>query len=224
MSSSWHDTPIYIINRNNLERGFRQQYEWFKSAGMRNITVIDNASTYQPLLDYYNNNGVKHLRMDKNYGPWVFWDKSMHWNQETKYVVTDPDVVPAPDCPKDLVRKMCEVFDRYQPKCLKVGPGLRIDNIPDHYAKKEKVLAHEAQFNLECHRMPEGDAFDALIDTTMAVYGPHAPFPDWCQHFRLAAPYVCEHFPWYEDSSVISEEHAFYREHAENGWASWEAN
>lgn len=217
---NWQDIPVFIINRDNLERGFRRQVEWLKDAGMSNVNIVDNASTYSPLLKYYKEIPARVVNQVVNLGPWVFWDTKMHESQDTPYVVSDADCVPAADCPKDLVRKLMEVYERW-PLCKKAGPGIRIDNIPDHYAKKQQVIDHETQFNLKEHRY--GDVYDALIDTTFALYPAKSEFPGWGGHIRTAAPYVIEHQPWYEDSDKLSDEATYYREHVQAGWSCWEA-
>jgi hypothetical protein len=220
---SWQDTPIYIINRNNLERGFRRQIEWLQAAGMTNIHVIDNASTYQPLIKFYNEHtDIKVIYAGANLGPYALWTLKIHERLFTRFIVSDADCVPDKDCPQDLVRKLHEVFEKYP--CYKVGAGIRIDNLPDRYTKKDAVIKHETQFSLPVHLMPDGDAFEALVDTTFGMYnaGEANPSTDWCRHYRLAAPYVIEHIPWHEDSENPSEECLYYRAHVENGWSCWE--
>jgi hypothetical protein len=215
-SKKWQDVPVFIINRNNFERGFIRQLDWLRNVGMNNITVIDNDSTYPPLLDFYSKRTVSVLKSKSNAGPWTFWQKGMYKGMNRRYVVSDADLVPAPGCPDNLVEKMMEVFDRYYPNCHKVGPGIRIDNLPDHYEKKEAVLKHES-----CHfekLMPEGDAYRASIDTTFALYEAMEDFasprdPDH-YHYRLATPYVVEHVPWYENSAIPNDELKFYKENS----------
>jgi hypothetical protein len=224
--TDWQSTPIFIVNHDNLERGFRKQVAWLRDAGMTDISVLDNASTYPPLLDYYAASDLKVIRLDKNYGPWVFWEKKMHEQTTRRYIVSDPDVVPDAGCPKDLVKKMSDVFDRYLPLTLKVGPGIRVDNIPDHYIHKQVVLNWEtthvgAHSETNRGKGDESDVYCTSIDTTFAMYGAGCKFPDFAYHFRLAAPYELEHIPWYEDSSVETEEHKYYMAHANMELVHW---
>lgn len=213
----WQATPIFIINHNNLERGFRQQVEWLKAAGQNNINVIDNGSTYAPLLDYYETADINVI-YHENVGPYVFWVKGLHTQQDAPYIVSDGDCAPAADCPKDLVRRLHEVYEQ-KPLCKKAGPGIRIDNLPDTYQFKQQVIEHETQFSLEAHR--DGDMFDAILDTTFALYPAGSAFPDWGGHIRLAAPYVIEHYPWYVDSANPTEEDQYYLAHRNSAWTHW---
>jgi len=201
----WKSTPIYITNFNNLERGFRKLVNWLWDAGMTNIAVIDNASTWEPLLCYYKTSGLNIINRTSNLGHDAFW--KLNIVQNTRFIVTDPDVVPDANCPADLVRKMHEVADRYAP--AKVGPGLRIDNLPDHYHRKQLML--DSEVNYWTRKTADNDSYFALIDTTFALYNPGWGIWPSATHIRLDFPYVMEHLPWYEDSNAINEERDFYK-------------
>lgn len=215
--ADWQSTPIFIINHNNLERGFRKQIEWLQAAGQTKISVIDNGSTYPPLLEYYKIIGLDVI-YHENVGPYVFWEKSLHEQQGAPYVVSDADCSPTDDCPKDLVRRLHEIYEQ-KPLCRKAGPGIRIDNLPDTYQYKQQVIEHEKQFSHESLR--DGDMFDAIIDTTFALYPAKSPFPAWGGHIRLAAPYTIEHHPWYCDSLNPTDEDSYYLAHRNSAWTHW---
>jgi hypothetical protein len=221
---TWQDTPTFINNFNRLDIGFRDLLLWLRRAGMTKIAVIDNASTYPLLLDFYDSSameGIQLLRAGANLGHEAFWRLDLHLKQPGRFIVTDPDVVPDEDCPFDLVRKMHEVADRYAP--AKVGPAIRIDNLPDHFAQKDHMRMCESDYWLR--KYPEGDCWNAAIDTTFALY--ESGWGHWplvadggVQHVRLDFPYVVRHIPWYSDSANLSAEERYYRAHVENGYSS----
>lgn len=222
------DTPIYIPNRDNLERGFRRLVEWLLAAGMTRIVVIDNGSTYPPLLDWYSQLGARglvsrdprikvHFAM-RNLGPDAPWMARQYVrfpDPATRFIVSDPDVVPAAECPRDLVAKLHHMADYYGG--AKVGPALRIDNLPDCYAKKPEVLAWEKQF---WATLAQGQCYQAGVDTTFALYAPGSPRWPREPHYRLAPPYMVEHVPWYEDSAAANPERDFYHSRA-GKWNYW---
>src|SRR5208282_129655 len=222
----WRAIPVYIINRNNLDRGFRDLVCWLNKVGMSHIEVLDNDSTYPPLLEYYKECPAIITKIGQNLGPYVFWDTNRQLYSLSPYVVTDSDVVPDKDCPDDLVGKMLEVFQRYRASgCVKVGPGLRIDNLPDHYKAKDAVIRWETQnFN---NKNSEGDAYSTSIDTTFALYWSksnacHPVHLPPHNHYRLAAPYVIEHRPWYADTENLIEEDKYYEAHrGSTSWGHW---
>src|SRR5208283_345557 len=132
--------PVYIINRDWLSCT-KRLVDWLLDAGTERIVIVDNASTYPPLLEYYEAlpKGVELYQVGCNKGPLVFWERELHLAQDTPYVLTDSDVVPADCCPKNLIEKLEEILNTHG-ECPKVGPGLRIDNIPDSLPFKDRVL------------------------------------------------------------------------------------
>src|SRR5271166_4067804 len=124
------EIPVYLNNRDRLTTT-RTTVDWLLSAGTRRIVILDNDSSYPPLLKYYKALpvGVSVEFLGANAGPWAFWDREMHLQQHTPYVVTDSDLVPAEECPKDLISKL-QVLLSNRPESGKVGPGLKIDDVP----------------------------------------------------------------------------------------------
>ena len=218
----WQDIPIFINNCNHLDIGFRHLIDWLIKSGSKRIEVIDNASTYPALLYYYQKEcPVKVTRMMRNLGPQAFWHG--HFNSEFKdgdyYVVTDSDVVPAQECPFDLVEKLVNVFEKYNiQQCTKVGPGIRIDNLPDHYARKADVIRHESQF---WKTLVDENLYDGAVDTTFGLYRTKAFVEPGPPQFRLGFPYVIEHRPWYIDSNNRHIEDEYYAAHINRSWSCW---
>lgn len=219
---NWQDIPIFINNRNHLDIGFRDLVNWLVVSGSRRIEVIDNASTYPALLSYYHTQcPVKVHRLDQNLGPQAFWHTGLNqeFRDESYYVLTDSDVVPAAECPKNLVERLLDIFRRYGPKqCSKVGPGIRLDNLPDHYARKADVIQHESQF---WKTVIETEVYDGAVDTTFGLYRTRNFIPPGPPQFRLGFPYVIEHRPWYIDTNDRHIEDEYYAAHSANGWSCW---
>ena len=214
---NWQSVPIYINNFNNLARGFRRLVEWLRDAGYENVTVVDNGSTWGPLLEYYERSPeLVVLRVGENLGPYAVWNLDLH-NKGGQFVVTDPDVVPAVDCPRDVVRKLMEVRERFP--VAKVGVSLRIDNLPEHYRERERVVKWEGQFWTGID--PSGDVYHAAVDTTFALYDQGMRAWPAGPYLRLAPPYTFEHLPWYEDSGRPSAELEFYRSTRRQGDTNW---
>lgn len=205
MVENWKEIPIFINNFNNLNRGFKLLINWLFESNCKNITIIDNNSTWKPLLEYYKSLDVNILFVGKNLGCEALWKLGLH-NKYEKFILTDPDIVPDKNCPKDLIRKMIEISNRYNPS--KVGPSIRIDNLPDNYRLKQLMLDSEGKYwtnriDKECWR--------ADIDTTFALYNRGwGRFPP-VAHIRLDFPYIIEHIPWYDNSNEANEERDYYK-------------
>jgi hypothetical protein len=220
----FRDTPIWINNHNRLEIGFRDLLEWLRHVGMTSIGVIDNGSTLPELLGFYESPAMDGVVLIKapNLGHEAIWKLGLHNRADgQRFIYTDSDVVPDDDCPLDLVRKMHEVADRYA--SAKVGPALRIDNLPAHYAERDHMRFCESDY--WTRKYPEGDCWNAAIDTTFALY--ESGWNRWplaaqggVQHVRLDFPYVVNHIPWFSDSSNLSAEEKFYRANVAPGFSS----
>jgi len=217
------DVPVYICNRNRLSTT-RRLAEWLKSAGTKSITIIDNDSSYEPLLLWYKSwpESVKYVQqMGRNAGPYECWTWAKA-RQNMPFIFSDSDVLPADCCPKDLVER-CLYILNILPASGKIGPGIRLDNIPKenldspNYFEGKTLRQWESQFWIR--RIPHTPAFRAPIDTTFALYTATTPWRlDW-ENIRLDSPYLIEHVPWY-CTQPISEEEQYYRAHAEK-WSHW---
>ncbi|MBB1284668.1 glycosyltransferase family 2 protein [Flavisolibacter sp. BT320] len=208
--------PIFINNYNRLDY-LQRQIDWLRRSGHNNIHVIDNCSTYAPLLNYYKKIPATVYRLDRNMGHEAFWRTHIFLRyNKSFYVLTDPDVVPGDDVPPDFMQYFIDVLNRY-PAFKKVGFGLRTDNLPDHYPKKQEVIRWEEQFyEIEI----EKGLFKSKIDTTFALYRPGSKFQCWNETIRTGSPYMLMHLPWYEDPSMITAETAYYLESC-NASSSW---
>lgn len=220
---NWREVPVYITNYNNLETGFRMTVDWFLSLDMK-VTVFDNKSSYPPLLEYYRNlpKGVTLVNVGYNSGVWGFWQAKLNTEERTvsHYITTDSDCPPDDICPKNLVEKMVAVLDSL-PTCKKVSPGIRIDNIPDWYSKKQEAL----DCQVGCAKIGEPIDFPglprmykAITDTTMTMWrggergeGKISTSEWQLEQYRLDHPYVLKHVPWYANSAAPTAESLFYK-------------
>lgn len=215
------EIPIIITSFNQLEY-LKKLIDFLLSKGFLNIVVIDNNSTYKPLLDYFNEiqSKVTIHKLQKNYGHLVFWKRYDLFVKYGNgyYVVTDPDIVPLADCPDDFLLKFQSILSANK-KRMKVGFGLEIKDIPLSNPNREKVIQWEKKFWEK--KISEG-VFDADIDTTFALYKPyyHRKNKKFKTALRTDYPYVAIHGGWYIDINKLSEEQLYYFETANNS-SSW---
>jgi hypothetical protein len=205
--------PIIINNRNRLTF-MMELISSLEIRGYENIYIIDNNSTYPPLLEYYSKCQYNIFRLKQNIGHLAIWETDIYKSFiNDYYVYTDPDVVLIEECPDDFLSFFVESLKkfRYTPK---VGLSLKIDDLPDCFSKKQDVIGWEKQF----FQTKENEfLYVAPVDTTFALYRP------WARNgansayktFRSAYPYMARHKPWYIDNSNLSEEEKYYIEHSE---------
>ncbi len=213
-SLDWKSIPVIINNRNRLTY-LVSLLSWLDRVGMHRILILDNDSTYPPLLDYYRSCTRQVWYLGRNLGHRALWLSEVFFQfRDGYYVYTDPDVVPDNQCPSDAVGFFLDTLSEY-PNAAKVGFGLRIDDIPECYADKSDVLLWEKRHWMS----PVSDhLYEAQIDTTFALY---RPWVRWGMCLRTGFPYLARHLPWYIDSSSLSEEEVFYRAKIKSGTSWW---
>jgi hypothetical protein len=199
-------TPIVIVNRNRFEY-LEKQVTYLHDHGFSNLIILDNESTYEPLLRYYEKCPAKVVRFSANYGHLVLWRSGYHRNLRHRcFVYTDSDVVPSASCPTDFMAHLHQLLKKHT-WADKVGLGLITDDLPENYEHREKVLTHEAKSLI---RPLENGAHQAWLDTTFALYAPCIPHSVGPNAIRTGAPYVAKHLPWYRNRADFTEEDHFY--------------
>ncbi len=211
-SEQLQSIPIIINNFNRLNC-LKILIQRLESYHLTNIIIIDNNSTYPPLLEYYKSCAYTVHRLTENLGFLALWKSSLYDTIYSKsyYILTDPDVVPDEGCPEDFIQHFYSLLQKY-PELDKVGFNLRIDNLPDCYDRKLQVLETEKPY----WTISIGsDYFQAPIDTTFALYRPGVKGGFWINAGRTLPPYSALHLPWYDDSIKPDEETLYYRSQAE---------
>ena len=202
------DVPIIINNYNRLSY-LLSLINSLEIRGYKNIYIIDNDSTYPPLLEFYDKCKYKVFRLNKNIGFCSIWKTNIYSRfKHSYYVYTDSDMEIHKDCPDDFMEYFIKILNKY-PLCQKVGFGIKIDDIPDCYKMKDEVIEHEKKFWI---KKLDDNLFDATIDTTFALYRPYSKGPANVLrlNIRTGFPYLIKHLPWYVDSTNLSAEEKYY--------------
>lgn len=207
------DIPIFINNFNRL--GCLQNLvDWLLQAGYRRIYILDNASTYEPLLSYYDMLRSKELNVQvitlgHNMGHKALWDSGVleQLNIETPYVYTDSDVIPSEQCPKNVLFHLLKILEKFS-FLKKVGLGLITDDIT--FFDSDGIKAWEKKFYL--HEIDNNVYFGA-VDTTFALYRNYRHYNVQISA-RTTGKYMARHLPWYYDYKNLPEDEKYYAEHA----------
>lgn len=210
----WKDVPIFINARDRLGV-MKKLIGWLLDADYHNVVILDNDSTYAPLLDYYGeidkDSRVKIITLGENFGYKALWNSRVleYLHIATPYVYTDPDVVPAENCPKDIVRRLYEILNANH-EFRKVGLGLVYEDIT--FYDRDTWQRREADFYARSY-VENGTAY-APVDTTFALY---SNTRNYSLRFalRTVGDWRCRHLPWYFDYDDLPEDERYYLDHAD---------
>ena len=209
--------PVVIVVRDRLAC-LDELVTWLEANKVTEIHLVDNDSSYPPLVSYLDSSPHHVWRLGTKLGheaPWVI-GLVAELSSRGSFVVTDPDVIPDEACPPDVFDHLQRLLDRHA-DVDKVGLGLRIDDLPDHGQHRDQVVAWESRYwNDEV----EPGVFRAAIDTTFALYRAAAEH-HIDRSLRTGWPYVARHLPWYLDPERLPAEESYYRERADLSVSSW---
>ena len=200
--------PIIINNYNRLTY-LKLLIDSLTLRGYENIYILDNKSTYPPLMEYYKHCPHTVIYLKDNLGYKALW-KSDIYNKfkNSYYVYTDSDMEIPKECPENFLQHFLDILNKY-PMAQKVGFSIEIDDLPDHFINKDKVIEHESSF---WKKEVEPGVYRAQIDTTFALYRPYCKGEADIFHevYRTGKPYTIKHLPWYVDTHNMSEEELYY--------------
>lgn len=211
------ELPIIINNYNRLTYT-RNLVDWLLKAGYKNIIILDNLSTYPPLLEYYETCPAKVIFLEKNLKFKALWQIDLfNVIKKNYYVYTDSDVYPGTNCPNDIVYQLYLLSKRFT--CEKAGPALQIDDLPEHYSPRNEVIRFEQR---HWDHPLAANVYDAPIDTTFALYKPFAyGAAEECKGIRVAGNLQFKHMPWYINSQAPGDEELFYKSTISTGSTMW---
>ena len=217
--------PVFIVSYNRLE-DLKSQIKWLEKVNMKNIIILDNQSTYPPLLEYYDSLSYKLAKMEENYGHLALYKCGLFDDiiNSQYYILTDPDIIPLDECPDNFINIFYN-FLKQNDEYTKIGFSLKTNDIPDYYELKKVVLDWESQFQQKEDEFYYKNIkmYDAYIDTTFALYRPRVMSDDkkWWESARTAYPYQARHTSWYIDSLNLTPEDIFYKETVQKNVATW---
>jgi glycosyltransferase involved in cell wall biosynthesis len=163
------------------------------------IIIIDNGSNQAELLDYYSEirKEATIIRLKSNWGYLVAWNQGIISNycgeHDEPFILSDCDVVP-PD--NDWLDVLYHGLVKY-PEVSKSAIGLKTDDIPDLYPRKNEVLMQEQEMK---KLIPGDDLYCyASTDTTLALYRSGINNHSFKRNdsIRTMGEYEARHLTWY---------------------------
>jgi hypothetical protein len=211
--------PVYVNTFNRLTTT-RRLCEQIAALDNAFPIIVDNNSTWEPLIDWYCNCPFEVIRLTENMGHHAPWTAGIVGQQKQGlYCVTDCDL-DLDGVPANLMEVLQAPFYwRRLPVVVKSGVALRIDDLPPW---QTQVKEWESRF---WKSRVGGDYYAAPIDTTLAMYRLLTPVRiatkvAGVRAVRAAGPCTARHMPWYLDPTNLDEENANYfaTANSSNSW------
>lgn len=203
--------PAYIINYDRLTTTRRMVEYLSRVPGVKPV-VIDNDSSYPPLLEWYATGPCEVVQLGRNVGHLAPWsEKIVDRFGGQYYIVTDSDLI-IDHIPRNFIGVLQRglLQNRTIYKC---GFGLEIKDLPD--TGLARVARYWERSKWRNKRGP--GYFFAPTDSTFALYSKERkaqhPSPSFFWAYRTDYPYVAKHAPWYITKETVSEEELYIMEH-----------
>lgn len=182
--------------------------------GYTNIHILDNASTYPPLLKWYEN-CPHHVERVANLQGLALWNSDYinKFPQGSWIAYSDSDLELNPNTPHGFISQMMGYGDKYGR--IKVGLALKREDIPEDNEYNSGAKRWEAKY---WERELEPNVFDAEVDTTFALIKVGQPFQ--YASLRVAGDFTARHLPWYNRWDNLDEEELYYLTNA-GEWSTY---
>lgn len=227
------NVPVLIPTFNNATYA-RRMVEQLHSRGLRNVMIVDNASSATSMIDYLDSieDSVSVVRLDHNVGPRAITLSDVIYHRLPDiFCLTDPDLDFHPELPDTFLFDLVEATEKM--KIGKAGFALDISQpelmdekalsiTQSDGAKKYNLIEWETRFwQQQIGHTSKGDPiYRAPIDTTFAVYNKrYFRRETHLSAVRFGGSYTCRHLPWYKDNGLDATEAQYYRDHQE--WSTF---
>ena len=219
-------STLVILNNFNRLYSLKKLIAWLSTLKEHvSILIIDNLSSYPPLLAYYQRlmhaPNIQVIELGYNSGRKGIFHIVKGLQQQLDYfVVSDTDLIPYSNTPVDILSKMKDLLDRY-PAYNHVGASLEINDLPNHSPLKNKVKQWEDQYWSPQTPLLNNEVYSAPVDTTFAMYRKTSNVLELSPALRMDRPYTLQHLDWYIDPKNLPEEFRYYLKNCKNGESSW---
>lgn len=203
--------PVILNNFNRLS-STRRMYEFLKNRNFTRIIILDNASTYPPLLDWYATLPPGEVvRFTQNFGAHCLFSsgyiQQLVNSEWIAYANSDLELNPL--MPDDFLEIMQSLLLKYHEK--KIGLALRIDDVPPSCYKNCFTGSIEWEKQFWVNEL-EKDVYRALVDTSFCLL--RYPREHDLQALRIAGNFTARYLPWYQEYTTLTEEEIYFVEHA----------
>jgi hypothetical protein len=213
--------PLYVPTFNNptYTRNFLNQVD---GLNFSRIIILDNKSTYQPMIDLLAQIDSKYevIRLEENYGPhYILRNPEYYKTLPDIFSLSDPDVEFPKNISGNFQEEMINVGIKY--RFGKVGFAIEVPSESEFLelvvnldGKLRNMHEWEQQFwQNQIDKTSTGDPiFQTTLDTQFAIYNKEFFSPEErYKALRIGGKFTSKHLGFYKESIVPKEESDFYR-------------
>jgi len=228
--------PIFILSSDRLkvlEQSIRSYREQIKTPF--EIVIIDFGTTFMPTIQYLKNLEQKKVK--------IYWEKKISYvgslnnfgwiikdyfksHPVSNYIVTDPDIA-LDNVDGDILDVYAHLLNELS-WITAVGPMLRIDDIPDYYPPKERLVTRSLELTYHSRKVYTMQYREKTIryvfvhiDTS---FGMRRAGTRWWRHrmgARVLSPYSAKHLDWYLDPENLSPDQIYYLKYGSKRISQW---
>jgi len=213
--------PLYVPTFNNptYTRNFLNQVD---GLNFSRIIILDNKSTYQPMIDLLAQIDSKYevIRLEENYGPhYILRNPDYYKTLPDIFSLSDPDVEFPKNISENFQEEMINVGIKY--RVCKVVFAIEVPSeneflelVVNLDGKLRNMHEWEQQFwQNQIDKTSTGDPiFQTTLDTQFAIYNKEFFSPEErYKALRIGGKFTSKHLGFYKESIVPKEESDFYR-------------
>jgi glycosyltransferase involved in cell wall biosynthesis len=183
---------VVIINRNLLTWPSKMVEDLKTFENIGDIIIVDNESTYEPLLEWYKTKPCEVVFSPVNYGQSAPWNLDLHKERNFYfYVVSDPDM-DLSETPKDCLVHLVDKMEKHL-EFDRIGLGLSNHKVPES-SPYHHWLKSWVERTTEPNSIIDGLLTKQPVDTTFCMYNINRHFSG--PSCSTQAPYTARHIPW----------------------------
>ena len=210
---------IPVFNNPTYTRNFVNQ---LKVLNVENIIILDNNSTYKPMLELLNDLENEHqvIRLGYNRGPhYALRDSEFYSNLPNYFCLSDPDLKLSPNLPENFIDTFVDISNQY--KIGKVGFALEVpkeEEFDQLYMNLDGKLWNMREWEMQFWKNSIGkttdgdDLYLTTLDTTFALYNKIYFKPnDRYKSIRVSGKFTAKHLGFYSQENIPKYELMYYR-------------
>jgi len=210
---------VPVFNNPTYTKNFVTQ---LRMLNVTNIAILDNNSTYKPMLELLNNLENEHrvIRLGYNRGPhYALRDLDFYSDLPNYFCLSDPDLQLSPNLPENFIDTFVDISNQF--KVGKVGFALEVpkeEEFDQLYMNLDGKLWNMRDWEMQFWKNSIGktsggdDLYLTTLDTTFALYNKTYFKPnDRYESIRVGGKFTARHLGFYDQVNIPEDELTYYR-------------